>query len=567
MLGLAATLLFVGLGRDYLWADEGDTAVLAKSILKFGVPTAWDGVSFIDADFGARLNDSLVMVSHPWLQYYVTAVSFALFGEAVWAARLPFALSGLATMALVYATVFRATRNRWTAATGAALLMLSVQFLLYARQSRHYTLNAALTCLLVVQFARLNSWTNSLLFAGIGILLFHSHPIAIAPMVALGVLTIVYRPFHERRRWFWRAFPIWALFTLPWLVIARGGYAQNTGLIQDAGILLPRLGQFAIECASVTSVIGAAVLFLVVRRRGRAVIPAAGRGRTLVRRPPVFSPDERGLLVALVAIMATYAVVMAVTQSRDTIWSVGLRYTPAVIPFMAMIAALLIARASRGQWRPWVALVLVFGFTKLGRLTPWTFWEVPRPKRDPAAQITFHNPERTADRIFRRGQIAFVRSLVEQNPGTTARIIQYLNTHASPQDIVVTNYEWEPLYFHTGLRLGMTVLPSYPIYAAAKGHDLPDYVFRGDTARWIIWRQAWGSYRGQRLDQLVADLRTARVPISLAATIPETLAENSENIHFRRFAGRGHIFPWFTGIPETLIYRVDHPVARNGGNE
>jgi len=149
--------VFTGLQRDYLWADEGDTAVLARNILKYGVPTAWDGVTFTDSDFGSRLNDDFVMVSSPWLQYYVTAVSFALAGESTWAARLPFALMGLLTIALVYVLLVRATANRWTAATGAALLTLSVQFLIFSRSSRHYTLHAALTCLLVLSFTRLRS--------------------------------------------------------------------------------------------------------------------------------------------------------------------------------------------------------------------------------------------------------------------------------------------------------------------------------------------------------------------------------------------------------------------------
>src|SRR3990172_12838795 len=95
VLALAAALLFPNLGRDSLWADEGDTAVLAGSILKSGVPTAWDGVTFTDSDFGARLNDDLVMVSHPWLQYYLTAASLALFGHSAFAARLPFAPPGV----------------------------------------------------------------------------------------------------------------------------------------------------------------------------------------------------------------------------------------------------------------------------------------------------------------------------------------------------------------------------------------------------------------------------------------------------------------------------------------
>src|SRR5438477_142683 len=51
VLGLA--MLLTNLGTDYLWADEGDTAVLASSILKFGVPKAWDGVTFTD-EIGTR---------------------------------------------------------------------------------------------------------------------------------------------------------------------------------------------------------------------------------------------------------------------------------------------------------------------------------------------------------------------------------------------------------------------------------------------------------------------------------------------------------------------------------
>jgi hypothetical protein len=87
MAALALPLLSIHLGADYMWLDEADTAVLASNILKFGVPKAWDGVSFIDSDMGARENDELVMVSHPWRQYYIAAASFALLGENNVAAR------------------------------------------------------------------------------------------------------------------------------------------------------------------------------------------------------------------------------------------------------------------------------------------------------------------------------------------------------------------------------------------------------------------------------------------------------------------------------------------------
>ena len=45
VLALAALALFTNLVRDYLWSDQGDTAIVARSILVHGVPTAWDGVS------------------------------------------------------------------------------------------------------------------------------------------------------------------------------------------------------------------------------------------------------------------------------------------------------------------------------------------------------------------------------------------------------------------------------------------------------------------------------------------------------------------------------------------
>ena len=121
VLGLA--LLLTNLGTDYLWADEGDTAVLASSILKFGVPKAWDGITFTDSDLGARENQQLVMVGTPWVQYYVAAASFLLFGQNTFAARLPFALAGWFTVLLGFRLVRRLTSD-WRAAFCGALLTL-----------------------------------------------------------------------------------------------------------------------------------------------------------------------------------------------------------------------------------------------------------------------------------------------------------------------------------------------------------------------------------------------------------------------------------------------------------
>src|ERR1700739_3749221 len=140
---ISAIFIFANLGSDYLWEDEGDTAALAVNILKFGVPKAWDGAAFLDSDHGARLNRDLVMVTHPWVQYYLAAGSFLLFGQNTLAARLPFAVA---------------------------------------------------------------AWWSVLLLV-FSVLLFHPHPYGIAPVVALGGLSFIYRPFNTQRRWIWFAAP------------------------------------------------------------------------------------------------------------------------------------------------------------------------------------------------------------------------------------------------------------------------------------------------------------------------------------------------------------------------
>ncbi len=67
ILGLA--LVLSNLGKDYLWADEGDTAVLAANTIKGGVPKAWDGVTFLEnthfrRDYRSRLPAGSLSWSH-----------------------------------------------------------------------------------------------------------------------------------------------------------------------------------------------------------------------------------------------------------------------------------------------------------------------------------------------------------------------------------------------------------------------------------------------------------------------------------------------------------------------
>jgi 4-amino-4-deoxy-L-arabinose transferase-like glycosyltransferase len=115
VLAVAAHLIFFDLGGPWLREDEGDTAAFARNIVATGLPTAWDGRTLLDSDYGFRVvprlfGHELVMVGTPWLPLYATAASFAFFGESNAAARLPFAITSFASIALLYLLVLRATR-------------------------------------------------------------------------------------------------------------------------------------------------------------------------------------------------------------------------------------------------------------------------------------------------------------------------------------------------------------------------------------------------------------------------------------------------------------------------
>lgn len=377
LVAVATVLVLANLGADHLWEDEGDTAVLAANILRHRLPVAWDGVTFVAPDYGQRLTRSFVMVSHPWLQYYAAAASFALFGETPWAARFPFALAGLATIVLVYVMTANLLRSRLAAISAAILLTLNVQFLLFSRQARNYSFHALLTCLLVWQFQRLRSRRDAAVLAGIGILLFHTHPIGLAAVAGLGLLTLVDRSFKDIRHCFWPAALAVGIYATPWLIVSQAGYERNLMPLEEAGVFLPRLLQFVIESASVTPLVGLTALVLIVSFRRRV------SGRKLRRRirAGLLSVEERSLAAACLAVVAGESLVMAATHSRTSMWIEGLHQTPAIIPLVMILAGWLITRVSGSRRGVWIALMLVFGFTRFAQATPWAITPPRQPGR------------------------------------------------------------------------------------------------------------------------------------------------------------------------------------------
>ena len=552
--------MFGQLGDDYLWADEGDTAVLAQNILQFGIPKAWDGVTFIDSDMGTRENKDLVMVSHPWLQYYVTAASFGLFGQSAFTARLPFAMAGYMTIIIVYVLIMQATGDRKAALCACTLLVVSVQFLLFSRQCRNYALSMFLTTVLLLLFFNLRNIRAALLFAFGSILAFHAHPSALAPIGACAVMTLFFEPFKQYRRWFWLMVPIIVVCTVPWFFLARAGYNENTTMLKDWSLLAPRLLQFFIECGSVTPVVAmlALFVFLWIKAYRRQLRPD---WRSLSFE--VFKGTERDLLIAIFCMFGCYSLLIALTISRAELWSVGLRHTTAIIPLTYIVVGILVSKATIRSTTAFLLIILLLSVTKLGRLTPWSFWHEEKVAFDPADIVSMHVPKNWKDRFLRTALPAFSRDLLRSNHGAVANICQFLNTNAQPGEVLITNYEWEPLYFHTKLPQGMKVLPTYPVYDRVQQLGLPYYVYTVKDVRWIVWRWTWGNYRDYDWPSVYQSVIESGGTISKVASIRETAWENQPNIHFHRFPEHDYKFPFYSNLQDVTIFRVDYPWTKN----
>ncbi len=133
---IATVFLFQNLGAYSLWDDEAYTALVAQ-----GVWTTGDTEAQIGQNLVAPANAfSLVGTkerSQPPLMFFIAAPSIGLLGPTSFAARLPFALIGMAAVCGILAWARKsASLSEYVAVVLATLG--NVSLFLYCRQSRYY---------------------------------------------------------------------------------------------------------------------------------------------------------------------------------------------------------------------------------------------------------------------------------------------------------------------------------------------------------------------------------------------------------------------------------------------
>ncbi len=149
--------LFWRLDGAYLWRDEATTATWARTMVRDHslVPLVFDGKTLAAQGYDAHdFNEHLTPGMQGWLQFYVTAISFQLFGISTFTARLPFAIVGLLS-AFVLWRIGRRLYPRGNLAFLFPLLAISsIWFLTAVRQARYYGLVFLFGTLLLYEFLR-----------------------------------------------------------------------------------------------------------------------------------------------------------------------------------------------------------------------------------------------------------------------------------------------------------------------------------------------------------------------------------------------------------------------------
>ncbi len=453
-------LLLPNLGNAFPQVDEANTMIIAQNVLRFGYPTVWDGEYLVSPYFDGDLTEDKVWISHPWLQFYVTAASFALFGPNTWAARLPYALVGVFTVLALYHLAKQMSGSVQLARLSAWLLLLHPGFLLAARQTRYHSLTFLFSVLAVLMFLR---WLqepkggNLIGYVLASALLFHAY---YPYWVFLTFGLVLYLVLVERR---WKLMPAFllgtlglALLTIPWYAYANPQPPADTGPeLSTWGrhlvIYLWKINNWVAPLFSLSVLAGA--LFLLRK---------AGWLRKDLKEG--ISVDKSYLIFAFVLLYTAFISIIPILTTQ---------YVSPAIPLLTILAAHLLWKIR--EYRRWVGAVVLslFVTTNVIHTAPYiaaAHSGIPARKLEPflpnarcnfliSPSLEHYLKDHLVVRFDLFEQAA---SLFLDYDNRIEGIIRYLNQHASKDQTVYTSWgDANAVRFYTGMKVVYNFFPRF----------------------------------------------------------------------------------------------------------
>ena len=445
----ASVLLLANLGNIYLWQDEAQTALIAKTVLTHGVPVGYDGTNYFSQEFGVDYGKNYLWLWQPWFQFYLLAGFFAAFGISTFTARLPFALMGIGTVILTYYFGKALWGSRRIAALAAILLLLCVPFLILVRTCKYssgvilFSVAGLYSYILLLRGRRLGPAA----FVLSCVLLFHTHYLYSASMIATAMLhAIMFR--RDKIRILLAASALVLALSVPWI------------------ILFSKMGHIAMGYVQKTNRLGFAVYY--VTQVAKHIFPPAllvvfGGVYLFNRRRSKGAPSSSDPIHAT-ALLGMFIVVTMVTISLAT-QSSFFRYLCAVIPAFMLLMAFGIDSLMRIHRGLVLALLVVLAY----------WWRMP-------------------DMLY---------EITHDYDGPGEGISTYLNANGRPNDLVAVTREPLTLMFYTKMRIiNPASGQSFSLANDANWLVLRQKLLTGDIpyAQYLNANIAWEKYEVITLD-------------------------------------------------------------------
>jgi 4-amino-4-deoxy-L-arabinose transferase-like glycosyltransferase len=509
ILAAAGFLLFFHLDHRPFWQDEAETACLAKSILKTGLPHAFDGVNIISQEEGREFNSDYLWRWSPWAQLYITAAAFRLGGVSTYLGRFPFAFFGLLCVLLVYLLIKREFGDQKWACLAAALLAFSVPFLLFSRQCRYYSLGAFLTITAIYLFR--SQWQTRI---GPALIL----------ALSLGLL------FHTN-------YLLFGSFLIPFLLAARLVYpgempvsramklALGIGLIVLPSILLFQFNHQASLMRHFdffSQVLKNLESYFVDLLQFMAPLPICvyllWRWSCFIKIPT--GPGERFVYFLSLIVVGNIFILLPVPQRE-------FRYLVHLYPLVAIVMSWAVCKAYSYQKFSGVLLGMLLLFTNWLNIVPMVWLTIPnQPLHNDINMLT--HPNLTLKN--------YLSELFTKQADVNQCLIDFFNRHAKPGDVILTSYGDLPLQFYTPFQVIGGLQGRVPF-------DNPDWIVKRYYTR---YNREY--YTNECEDVIEKHLNHAKDYQMLVLPYPDDFFGNRADPYYHRFFSP----EW---MPRLVVYR------------
>ncbi|MGA1840872.1 MAG: ArnT family glycosyltransferase [bacterium] len=484
LLPLAIFLLFTNLGRHYVYIDEANTAFLAKNILEYGYPRIADDKNILPPFHDGSFTKHLAWVEQPWLQYYLAAASIAVFGQNSFAPRFPFALLGLLSIILLYKLVlYLYPGNKLLANLTILVYLLSIPFLLMARNCRYYSLVLIFVPLLMLMFLR---WMDSfllkdnLLYIITSILLFHSFYPFWFSFTFVSFLYFFIFNFRKNKVWvFISSHIIIALFTLPWMV-----YVHSTPPIGAKPDITNVTNLFAIYFWKLHTYFFPFIVLLAIY----FILYVLSKLKIFERQHDnikMFFRKETFLFMSFVIYMLMISL-MNLSASQ---------YLVPFLPIVSLLIGIILLKIKNFSHWIFMAIIIIFLLTNIIHISPYIFIEklnqnpnkLNKYIKTPQSIIFLGNSPTLEFYLYEQAEIRFylfdfLYELTHEYQTRLDGIIDYLIKHSKKDQTIFTWFgEAGALMYHTEMKV---LYPPFPFVQTKKVKDLITH--NTDTIDWVI---------------------------------------------------------------------------------